>query len=319
MSPALTRLGPAERARLSAALRVGAPMDLDLAGGLPDGLVPAEVAPLFRSLRARDPGTERALRRWAAPAARPGPGPAVTAILPASRGRPLGVAALRGQDLPVQVRVLSNGPAGPTRVPGAEVQRVPWAGHGPTRQAALADVRTPFVLFTVDDAALLGAGCLRRMVAVLEAEGADAVVARQVPWPDADPVTRGRLRSWTPAAAAPTPLPQVDHVCTLYRTETLRRHPLPAVPIAEDLAWSTGRRVVLAPGAPVLHSHRRRARALWSRERAIHQQRRALGLETTVPDLVGALPGVLGALRHGPRELPRHAAEVLGQWWGGRG
>ena len=156
------------------------------------------------------------------------------------------------------------------------------------------------------------------MVQVLESGPWDAVVARQIPWPDADPVTRRRLRQWTPPSDGPQRLAQTDHVCTLYRTETLRKHPLPAVPIAEDLAWSLGRRVALAPGAPVLHAHRRHARALFHREREIHAQRRILGLPTTVPHLGGAMLGALGAVRAGPREVVRHAAEATGQWWGGR-
>jgi hypothetical protein len=319
VSAALAALDRRGRACLSEALRVGAPMDLALDGGLPADLLPAEIGPLVRHASAADPSVQAALRRWAAPAGRDAPGPAVTAVLPASRGRPLGVGALRGQDLPVRVLVLSNGAEGPERVAGAEVHRVAWAGHGATRQAALQHVRTPYTLFTVDDAVLLGAGCLRRLVDALESGGWDAVVARQVPWPDSDPVTRGRLRSWTPAADAPVEMPQVDHVCALYRTEILRSHPLPPAPIAEDLGWSAGRRVGLVPGAPVLHAHRRRAGALFARECAIHRERRRLGLPPSVPHLPGAMLRSLGALPLGPREVVRHVAEVAGQWWGARG
>ena len=319
MSGLLRTLDRRARSRLSQALRVGAPLDLDLDGAIPTPLVAADVAPLFRSVRAKDPSIESSLGRWRAPEGSEAPGPEVTAIIPASRGRPLGVAALRGQDLLIRVLVLSNGPRGPSTVEGATVQRVPWKGHGGTRRAALADVRTPYVLFTVDDAIVLGPGCVRRMVDTLEATDADAVVARQVPWPDTDIVTRTRLRAWTPAADGPVPMSQSDHVCTLYRTRVLRTFPIPDVPIAEDLAWSSGRTVVLAPDAPVLHSHRRAVRALWSRERAIHAQRRRLGLPPTVAGLGPTLPSVLTAARYGAREVPRHAAEVLGQWWGGRG
>jgi len=304
---------------VSDALRVGAPLDLRLEGPLPSPFEAPCVAPLFRTARSSDPQTDAALQRWGAPPARSGSAPAVTAILPASRGRPIGVGALRGQDVPVRVRVLANGRHGPGVVDGAEVLTVRWEGHGATRQAAVAGVETPYVLFTVDDAVLLGAGCVRRMIETLESTGADAVVARQVPWPSADRVTRARLRAWTPAVGGAPLLEQVDHVCALYRTRTLLESPLPDVPIAEDLAWSRGRRVVLAPDAPVLHSHARSVRALWARERAVHAQRKRLGLPPTVPYLGGALVGALGAVRHGPVEVPRHIAEVLGQWWGGRG
>ena len=319
MTAPLTALDSRSIRRLCDALRVGAPLDLRLDGPLPLDFEAPGVAPLFRTARSSDPETDAALQRWAAPPGRCGPGPPVTAILPASRGRPVGVGALRGQDLPVRVWVLANGRRGPTEVDGAVVRTVTWEGHGATRQAAVAAVDTPYVLFTVDDAMLLGAGCVRRMIETLESTGADAVVARQVPWPSADRVTRARLRAWTPAVVGSRPLEQVDHVCALYRTRTLLESPLPDVPIAEDLVWSRGRRVVLAPDAPVLHSHARGVRALWARERAIHAQRRRIGMPSTVPSLGGALVGALGAVRHGPAEVPRHLAEVLGQWWGGRG
>ncbi|MEC8423573.1 MAG: hypothetical protein VX000_07335, partial [Myxococcota bacterium] len=223
MSPVLTTLDARARRRLHAALRVGVAMDLHLDEPLPTDLVPAEVGPLFRHVEAADRALQASLRRWKSPRAQRVPGPAVTAILPACRGRPIGIPALRGQDLPVRVLVLSNGPNGPRRCPGAVVTRVPWTGHGPTRQGVLANVESPYVLLTVDDAVLLGAGCLRRMVQVLESGRWDAVVARQIPWPDADPVTRRRLRQWTPPSDGPQRLAQTDHVCTLYRTETLRK------------------------------------------------------------------------------------------------
>ncbi len=313
----LRRLDRAGRRALAAALRAGTPVDLDLLGPLPEDLHPAEVGPLVRTARAADPATEVALRRWAAPGGGGRGGPAVTALVPASRGAPLGTAALVGQDLSVQVRILSNGAAGPRRVPGAAVDRVAWHGHGATRQAALADVETPYVLLTVDDALPLGAGFVRALVTALEAGGWDAVVARQVAWPDAGPVVRGRLRAWTPAVDAARPMPHADHVCTLYRTAELRRWADAAPPIAEDLVWTRGRRVGLVPGAPVLHSHARRAAALYARDRAIHAERARLGLPPTAASLA-AVAGALGAWRHGPREVARHAAEALGQWAGHR-
>ncbi len=65
--------------------------------------------------------------------------------------------------------------------------------------------------------------------------------------------------------------------------------------------------------------HERRAGALFTRERTIHRERQRLGLRPSVPHLPGAMLRALGALPLGPREVLRHAAEVAGQWWGGRG
>lgn len=318
----LTALTPRDRARMGAALRRGEPVRLDLRGPFPRDLRVDEVAPLCHEARAADADLDRALAAWAPPPARPRPELRVTAVIPCSRGRPLGVRALLAQDVAVRVIVLSNGPGGPREVPGAEVIRVPWEGHGRTRARALAHVRDPWVLFTVDDALPLGAGFVRTLVEAAEAGGFDAVMARQVPWPDSDPVTRRRLRAWTPAGRTPVEVPQVDDVAALYRTEVLRRAPFPDVPIAEDLAWSRDHRTGYAPRAPVAHAHRRRPAALFARERAMHAMRVRLGLPPTVPDLraaVGALPGVLRpVLAAGPAELPNQLAELAGQWLGAR-
>jgi hypothetical protein len=183
-------------------------------------------------------------------------------------------------------------------------------------------VAEPYVLFTVDDAVPCGAGFVRTLVEGLEASGADAIVARQVPWPDADAVTRARLRRWTPPGTQVVAFPQCDHVATLYRTETLRRWPLPDVPTAEDLWWSRERNVVLCPLAVVVHSHPRRASALYTRNRDIHSERVRMGLAATVGSLanVGAsLPGVFRPLLRGDvQEAANLVAELLGQWQGSR-
>ena len=119
-----------------------------------------------------------------------------------------------------------------------------------------------------------------------------------------------------------TDFAQCDHVATLYRTDTLRRRPLPDVPIAEDLHWSRGRRVGYVPLAPVLHSHSRRPAHLWRRTVAIHAERVKAGEKPTVGSLagvVGALPGLVKpVVDRGPIETANHVAELVGQWWGGR-
>jgi len=245
----------------------------------------------------------------------------VTAIIPACNGLPHGVRSLLAQDIAVRVLVLSNG-QGPSRVPGAEVLTVPWLGHGPTRQAALAHVATEYVFFTVDDAVCLGRDCLSTLVEALQAGDWDAVTAQQVPHADADPVTVERLRRWTPPGDQVVPISQVDHVAALYRTEMLRLHPLPDVPIAEDAWWSRDRRTGYVPSARVQHSHRRRPLALYRRNRAIHAELIRMGEAPRVPSLsalVRALPGVVQpALTGGPAELGNQVAELLGQWQGSR-
>jgi len=244
----------------------------------------------------------------------------VTAIIPACR-LPYGVRSLNAQDIAVRVLVLSNGD-GPQQVPGAEVHRVEWAGHGATRQAAISMVDTEYVFFTVDDAVCLGTDCIRTMVEALEAGSWDAVIAQQMPQADADPITIDRLRNWTPPGESVVRTKQVDHVATLYRTETLRRHPLPPVPIAEDAWWSLGRRVGYVPMARVLHSHSRSPGPLYQRNRAIHAELIRMGHPAKVPNLpalLRALPGLVQpVIKAGPRELGNQLAELVGQWHGSR-
>jgi hypothetical protein len=245
----------------------------------------------------------------------------VTAIIPACRGLPFGVRALLSQDVEVHVLVLSNG-SGPARVPDAEVIPVEWQGHGATRQAALEYVKTEHVFFTVDDAVCLGRRCLRTLVEALESGGWDGVMPRQVPQVDADAVTVDRLRRWTPGGHEVVERAQIDHVAALYRTETLRLHPLPSVPIAEDAWWSRDRRIGYVPMARVRHSHRREPGALYRRNRAIHAQLVAMGQDPSIGSLsalVQALPGVVRpTIKAGPSELGNQLAELIGQWQGSR-
>jgi hypothetical protein len=314
-----------QRALLSKALRAGEPVELSLANNLGRGLRAQrnlrmdEVAPLVSSIHTDDPDLQAAAEAWRAPSASVGRTETITAVIPCNRGIPLGLRALREQDVDVEVLILSNGD-GPEAVDGAQVLRVPWEGHGSTRAGAIQHIESDYVFFTVDDAIPMGQGCLSTLVDALENGRWDAVVARQIPWPDADAVTATRIRHWTPPGEKVTSFPQTDHVGTLMRTETLRSFPIPAVPIAEDAWWSIDRRVGYVPMAPVLHSHTREPGPLFERNRAIHAQLVAMGRPPTVPDFaawVRALPGVVRpTLAGGPGELANQLAELTGQWWG---
>ena len=247
----------------------------------------------------------------------------VAVLIPSHRRVPVGLGRWRAEPGVSRVVVGWNGAGAPPAMPGATVRRLPWQGHGPTRSALLADVAEPYVLFTVDDAMPLAPGLVGTLVGALEEGGFDAVIPRQLPWAWTAATTAHRLAAWTPWASGPQVVAQVDHVCALYRRQTLRDHPLPAVEIGEDLAWSAGRRIGLVPAVAVLHAHPRDPAALFARERDLHAARARLGLPPTVATtgaLIGALPSLLGAgLRHGPGEALAQGAELLGQWVGGRG
>jgi len=314
-----------QRALFAEALRQGVPVELVLEAGIGRGVRGKrniridEVAPLVDSIRIADPDLQAAAEAWCAPPAKRDRSERVTVVIPCNRGIPLGLKALLEQDVDVDVLILSNGP-GPFSVDGARVVRVPWEGHGRTRARAIEHIESDFVFFTVDDAIPMGLGCLGVLVDALKQGSWDAVMARQVPWPDADAVTASRLRRWTPPGHRVTVCAQTDHVATMMRTETLRSYPIPSVPIAEDAWWSIDRKIGYVPMAPVLHSHAREPGVLFERNRAIHAQLVAMGHAPTVPNFAAwlkALPGLVRpSLAGGPGELANQLAELTGQWLG---
>ncbi|MFN7146786.1 MAG: hypothetical protein ACK4YP_23635, partial [Myxococcota bacterium] len=279
----IERLDVAGRAALEQAVRAGEPVRLGRGAlaTLPRGVEADEIVPLCHAV------DDAAGVPFLAPGARPRTDIAVSVVVPTHRRRPVGLDALEAQDVLSETIVLANGAY-------TDGVRVPWRGHGATRNAGVRMARHPYVLLTVDDALPLGAGFVRTLVEALEAGGFDAVTARQVPWPTSDPVTRARLRRWTPpVGGAPEVL--LDNVAALYRREALLADPFDAVDIAEDWLWGRRHHVGYVAAAPVAHAHPRRFRELYARTRAIHRVRAAAGEAPTVPTvgaLARALPGV---------------------------
>lgn len=291
--PRLERRGLAAFER---AVRAGEPV---FVGALGPGLVADELVPLCHAVG------DAGLERWLPPPARPRPDIAVSVVIPTHRARPIGQETLEAQDVHTEVLVLANGAWN-------EGIRVPWTGHGSTRNVGVALARHPYVLLTVDDALPLGAGFVRTLVEALEAGGYDAVTARQVPWPTSDPVTRARLRVWTPPGPRAEPI--LDNVAALYRRDVLLADPFDATDIAEDWLWGRRHRVGYVPEATVVHAHPRNFRPLLERTRAIHRVRAAAGEPTNVDTLtmLRAVPSVIG------RDAPGALGELVGQWLGGR-
>jgi hypothetical protein len=313
------RLDRRERKQMRRALLEGEPIALELWSPPAPEVRLDDIVPLCHGVRTWDRQLTASLEAFLPPGARPGNPARVSVIIPTHRQVPWGLRALAAQDLEVEILVIDNGPEPLTgdHLGLATVLRLPWEGHGPTRQRAVEHASGDYVLFTVDDAIPCGAGFLRSLVEALEDGGYDAISARQLPWPDSDPVTARRLRGWTPPGHRHRVAEQADHVAALYRRQTLLDHPLPAVPIAEDLRWSQGRRVGYLPTAPVVHAHDRRPVALFHRTRAIHGQHIAAGEPPRVPGpltVLGAAPSLVRpVLEAGPAELLNHSAELLGQ------
>lgn len=316
----LTHLDAAALRALEEALRRGEANTLELGTRLPPGFRADQIIPLFDAVEAKNVSLRTTLRELLPAPASAAPVPwRVSVVIPTNRGTPIGLSAFRDQDCPVEVLVLANGDAMPE---GDRVVRVPWRGHGATRQEGAALATGDYVLFTVDDALPRGRSCVRALVCALEDGGYDAVFGRQIPWPTADIITAERLAAWTPPGRGHRRVEQHDHVFALYRRSTLLRAPLPDVPIGEDLVWRQNRRIGYVPAAVVVHSHPREPRALYRRTRDLHRQHVAVGEAPRIPSfsaLLRALPGVVQpVLRAGPAELPNQLAELLGQWRGGR-
>lgn len=248
------------------------------------------------------------------------PGGAVTVVIPALRV-PIGVEAWLRDPAVSQLLILANGtfPVWSHPDPRVRVQRVAWEGHGRTRQHSITQVTTEFVLFSVEDALPRGtpAGWLREGLGDFA-----AVSGRQLPWPDSDAESCRRLWAWTPPGEAPQPaLPHPvggqrhDHVLALYRTESLRRRPLPDVPIGEDWHWARQASVGYCPRAQVVHAHPREFWPLYLRTRDTHREFCKAGFPPTVPDFPSFLAGIPGNLGSDWRG---GLGELLGQWVAGQ-
>jgi hypothetical protein len=237
----------------------------------------------------------------------------VTVIIPTHRRVPVGLEAFVAQSK--HVHVLLNGAVDIPHMPSVQIRLVSWKGHGQTRQEAIEHVQTPYVFLTVDDAIPIP-DCLDELVAEMEHGDWDALIARQIPFPTAERYTKDQLTVWTPHRDTTYVVPQCDHVGTLYKTETLRRIPIPNVPIAEDVWWSIGKNVGCVPKACIVHSHPRRTLALIKREYAIHQQLKAVGLSSR--STIGLGDVVQGAvhttLQYGLKEGVRVTAQNLSRF-----
>ena len=236
--------------------------------------------------------------------------PGVTVVIPTNGNRVAGLQKFLEQV--EKVVLLSNG-TGQLWYPQATTKRVLWEGHGKTRARALEYIDTPYVFFSVDDAIPLPS-MLVKLVKELERGQWDALCPRQIPWPDAHPITRRRLHEWMPYRNEPYAISQCDHVGTLYRTDFLHQFPIPDVPIAEDAWWSIGKHVGCHPEACILHSHRRLPLSLYKRERAIHEQLAKLGRIQGPPSSLAVLNAFIqNAARYGLTEGITSCAEALGQ------
>lgn len=297
---------------------------------------------------------------------RPVPAPCASVVIPVKDGAAtLGALldALAVQQVPLEVLVLDSasrdGSGALAAARGARVVPVaPGAfDHGETRNLGAREAQGPFVLFFTQDALPQGPSFVQALLAPLQADGRLAgAFARQVPRPDADPLTRrdieacpaGSTDPRTALVGDPTQLDRLDplarhhatafdDVASAVRRDVLLAHPFVRTRFGEDAEWGLrmvrlGFGIAYVPEAVVVHSHPRRAGALFRRNYLAHRLLfRLFGLRT-VPDrrhlaraLAGALVSDLGTLAGGGARLgdwlaaPVQAiAATYGQYRGAR-
>ena len=271
--------------------------------------------------------------------------------------------ALRGQGLPggLEIVAVDSGSRDQSldllRQFGARVLQIAGSefDHGTARNLGAREARGEVVIFLSQDAVPADRDFALRLVVALEQEPRLAgAFARQVPRPDADPLTKRDLRGWV--AAGPEPrvvfrppddaalssmerygLAAFDNVASAVRRTVLLDQPFERTRFGEDVEW--GQRVLrlgfglaYVPSAVVVHSHRRSTRRLFRRNYLGHRLLfRLFGLRT-VPDrphlvrsCLGAVISDLGTLARdgaGPRAwvvAPSQAlAATYGQYRGAR-
>lgn len=236
--------------------------------------------------------------------------------------------ALEAQKVPggLEVLALDSGPAHGSDAllerHGARVLRVPPAefDHGQTRNRAAREARGATVVFLSQDALPADNRFVTRLVEPLEADPRIAgAFARQVPRPEADPLTKRDLAAWVASGleartvylppqdtAALEPLERYrlsafDDVASAIRRDLLLAHPFEPTRFGEDAEWGQrmlrlGYGLAYVPEAVVIHSHPRSARGLFRRNYLGHRLLyRLFGLRT-VPDRPHLLRAGLGAV-----------------------
>lgn len=182
--------------------------------------------------------------------------------------------------------------------------------HGLTRNLGIEQARGELVVLLVQDALPASDTWLAALTAPLVGDDRLAgTFARQLPRPDAGPITRWSLARWAASSEIPRthavesraafdalePAAQLercifDNVCSCIRRSVWYRQPFVSTPIAEDLEWAkavllAGHRLAYVPAAAVIHSHDRSARYEFTRTYVLHRRLYELFRLRTIPSL----------------------------------
>ena len=244
------------------------------------------------------------------------------------------------------------------RAAGAALEVIPQAEfrHGPARNRAAARARGRTLVFLSQDAEPRDERFLTELVRPFADPRVAGAYARIVPTPGVDPLTRRsvlaapearavalaheRGSAAAPAADGALAEARFNNVASAIRASVFRELGFPDVPFGEDLAWAEaalerGQRIVFAHQAVVFHAHAYTPRQAFERYRTDAAFRRFARGERVRPDAWSVARGLLFELREDwrwlavapergerlrwlARALPLRAAQVLGQYRGGR-
>jgi len=179
--------------------------------------------------------------------------------------------------------------------------------HGLTRNLGITAATGDFVVLIVQDAVPASDTWLAALTDPLGQDPCLAgTFARQLPRPDAGPLTRHYLARWFASSHsartvgatraeldALSPLERLDrctfdNVCSCLRRSVWEQHPFRETPIGEDIEWArevllAGYRLSYVPDAAVVHSHERSASYEFRRTRVLHHRLYELFGVHTIP------------------------------------
>lgn len=210
--------------------------------------------------------------------------------------------------------------------------------HGTTRNLGVSRARGELVVLLVQDALPCDDTWLAALVGPLRRDARLAgTFARQVPLPDASPLTRYYLSRWVAAQREPrvvfvssratydawSPMERFDHsvldnVCACLRRAVWQQMPFRSTPIAEDLEWGrdallAGYGIAYVPDAVVEHSHDRSAWYELKRTWVLHQQLHRIFDLRTIPTASGLVRAVGSSLVLHRRQLSEGGAGLGAQ------